>query len=113
MKIKFAIPTANGQLTQHFGRCDKFAVVEIEDNKIIKEEFLTPPEHQPGSFPRFLASKGVDVVIAGGMGPQAQNLFAENNIKVILGINAETPSKLVEKYVNLQLEAGENLCDEH
>ncbi len=113
MKIKFAIPIANGQLTQHFGRCEKFAIVETEDNKVINQEFLTPPEHQLGAFPKFLADNGVHVVIAGGMGPQAQTLFTQNNIEVIMGINAETPEKLVEKYVNLQLEAGDNQCDEH
>ena len=34
-KMKFAIPTVNGKITAHFGHCDSFAVVDVEDNKII------------------------------------------------------------------------------
>ena len=111
MKKLFAIPTENGKLCAHFGRCEKFAIVETEDQKIIKEEFVTPPVHQPGVYPQFLAQQGVSVIISGGMGQKAQQLFAQNNIEVYMGINADSPQKLVEQYLNNQLESGDNLCD--
>ncbi len=41
MKKLFAVPTENSKLCAHFGHCDKFAIVETEDNKVIKEEFRT------------------------------------------------------------------------
>lgn len=112
MKKLFAIPTAGGKLCLHFGHCEKFAIVETEDHKFVKEEYLTPPVHQPGVYPQFLAQHGVSVIIAGGMGVRAQDLFAQNNIEVYMGINAETPQKLVEQYLNNQLQTGENLCDQ-
>ncbi len=111
MKIKFAIPTLNGQLTAHFGHCEKFAVVEVEDNKIISEDILTPPIHQPGVYPKFLADQGVKVIIAGGMGQQAQHLFAQNNIEVHMGVTEGSPKQLVENLLKNQLKTGENLCD--
>ena len=111
MKKIFAIPTINGELTQHFGHCEKFAIVETEDNKIIKEEFVVPPLHQPGVYPKYLADRGVHVIIAGGMGQKAQELFAMNNIEVYVGITADSPQKLVQYYLDEQLEAGDNLCD--
>ena len=111
MKKLFAFPTLNGELTQHFGHCDKFAIIETQDNNIVKEEFVTPPVHQPGVYPKFLADKGVKVIIAGGMGQKAQDLFAQNEIEVCVGVYAETPRKLVEKYFNEQLQTGQNLCD--
>jgi predicted Fe-Mo cluster-binding NifX family protein len=111
MKKLFAVPTENGKLCAHFGHCDKFAIVETEDNKVIKEEFLTPPVHQPGVYPQFLAEQGVSVIISGGMGQKAQHLFTQNNIEVCMGVNAESPSKLVKQYLNNQLQTGENLCD--
>ena len=79
MKKLFAVPTVDKKLCTHFGQCEKFAIVETFDGKIVKEEFLSPPEHQPGSYPRFLASKGVSTIIAGGMGQKAQDLFAQNS----------------------------------
>ena len=109
--MKFAIPTLNNEITAHFGHCDKFAIVETTDNVITKEEILTPPVHQPGSYPKFLAEKGVDVIIAGGMGQKAQVLFTQNNIKVHLGVIKGTAKKLVEDHINNQLQTGGNLCD--
>ena len=111
MKKIFAVPTTNGELTQHFGHCERFAIVETEDNKIIKEEFVVPPLHQPGVYPKYLADRGVNVIIAGGMGQQAQELFAMNNIEVYVGITVDSPKKLVQYYLDEQLEAGDNLCD--
>jgi len=111
MKKKFAVPTQNGQICAHFGHCEKFAIVETEDNKIVHEEFVEPPIHQPGVYPRFLADLGVSVIIAGGMGQKAQDLFTMNNIQVCMGVTAEAPGKLVEQYLNNELQTGQNLCD--
>ncbi len=110
-KKMFAIPTLNGALTAHFGHCEKFAIVETIDNKVTKEEMLTPPVHQPGVYPRFLADHGVHVIIAGGMGQKAQDLFAQNNIEVHMGVMDGSPQKLVEDYINDSLQTGQNLCD--
>ncbi len=111
MKKLFAVPTENGKLCAHFGHCDKFAIVETEDQKVVKEEFITPPVHQPGVYPQFLAQKGVSVIISGGMGQKAQQLFTQNNIEVCMGVAAESPSKLVEQYLDDKLKTGDNLCD--
>ena len=111
MNIKFAVPTVNGKLTAHFGHCEAFAIIETQDNNIISEDFVSPPVHEPGVYPKFLASQGVKIIIAGGMGQKAQNLFAQNNIEVCVGVNAETPKKLVEQYLNNKLQTGQNLCD--
>jgi len=111
MKKIFAIPTLNGELTAHFGHCEKFAIVETENEKVMKEYMLEPPVHQPGVYPRFLAEKGINIIIAGGMGQKAQDLFAQNKIEVHMGVVAGTPAKLVEAYFSKQLQTGENLCD--
>ncbi len=111
MKMKFAIPTLNNQLTAHFGHCEKFAIVEVEEDKVINEEFIVPPVHQPGVYPKFLADQGVNVIIAGGMGQKAQDLFAQNNIEVHMGVQDGSPSELVMHYMNNQLQTGQNLCD--
>lgn len=111
MKKLFAIPTENGKLCAHFGHCEQFVVVETDGDKLVGEESLTPPVHQPGVYPQFLAQQGVSVIISGGMGQKAQQLFAQNNIEVCMGVAAETPSELVQQYLNSQLQTGDNLCD--
>jgi predicted Fe-Mo cluster-binding NifX family protein len=111
MKKKYAVPTQNRKLCAHFGHCENFAVLEVEDGAIVKEEYLTPPAHQPGSYPAFLASRGVNTIIAGGMGAMAQNLFAQNGIEVVMGVGSEEPSALVVRHLQKELESGQNLCD--
>lgn len=109
--MKFAVPTENGKLCAHFGHCQSFAIIETDDSKVVNETFVNPPAHEPGSYPRFLAGEGVDVIIAGGMGVKAQQLFAQNQINVCVGVNADKPAKLVEQYLQDNLKTGENLCD--
>ncbi len=111
MKKLFAVPTINGKLCQHFGHSEQFAVVETEDQKIVNIEFFTPPVHQPGTYPRFLAEKGVSTIISGGMGGKAKDIFTQNNIEVFMGIDSDKPEVLVEKYLADQLQDGDNLCD--
>lgn len=111
MKRTFAIPTLNGKSCAHFGHCQSFAVIKVDGDVVDPTEFLAPPAHQPGSYPRFLADQGVNVVLAGGMGTKAQNLFRENNIEVHMGIGEEDPGILVEQFLRNELQTGENHCN--
>ncbi|MEJ2596457.1 MAG: NifB/NifX family molybdenum-iron cluster-binding protein [bacterium] len=111
MKKIFAIPTIRGKLCAHFGHSEKFALVETEDHKITGTAFITPPVHQPGTYPRFLAAKGVSTIIAGGMGQKARDIFDQHQIEVYMGVGSEEPEILVEQYLDSQLESGVNTCD--
>jgi predicted Fe-Mo cluster-binding NifX family protein len=91
MKKIIAIPLENGVLSAHFGHCQAFAFVEVENDKITNITVLDPPQHQTGTFPRFVASHGATDVIAGGMGPQAISLFLDSNVNVFLGATVKTP----------------------
>jgi len=111
MKKLVAVPTINKKLCVHFGHCEQFAVVETTGNKVTKVDYLTPPVHQPGTYPRFLADKGVSAVLAGGIGDKAKTIFVQNNIEVFMGVSAEDPEALVEQYLTDQLQIGDNQCD--
>ena len=111
VKKKFAVPTVGQVLTAHFGHCEQFAIIETEEDKVINVDFVEPPVHQPGVYPAFLAGKGVNVIISGGMGHRAQDLFRQNNIEVCMGVLDGSPRNLVEQYLNNQLQTGQNLCD--
>ncbi len=111
--MRIALPVANGLLNMHFGHCEKFALVDVDSQtkKITKEDIIEAPPHEPGLLPRWLAERGVTVVIAGGMGQRAQNLFADQHIEVIVGAPSEAPGTLVSKYLSGQLVTGQNVCD--
>ncbi|MCP4131432.1 MAG: ATPase [bacterium] len=111
--MKIAIPTSEGKLCMHFGHCEQFAILDVnkETKEIIREEYITPPPHEPGLLPRWLAEKGANCIIAGGMGSRAQNLFKENKIDVITGSSVNTPAEIVTAFLNDSLVTGTNTCD--
>lgn len=111
MNKKIAVPTTNGTLSPHFGHCQQFAIYNIENNEIINQEMVTPPPHEPGTFPKFLREIGCTTIIAGGMGNRAQNLFAENNIEVVYGMQESNVDLLVKTFISQGLTSGDNPCD--
>lgn len=111
MKRTIAIPTAGGRSCPHFGHCEAFTLIETDDGVVTAERVVRPPAHEPGAFPRFLADAGVDVVLAGGMGVRARDLFAANAIAVHTGIGEEEPRGLAERFLRDELAVGPNRCN--
>jgi len=110
--MKIAIPIADGQLCLHFGHCQQFAIIAVDDDKnIIATEMLTPPPHAPGVIPKWLAQQNANLIIAGGMGQRAVSLFNENNIEVIIGVAPDTSDAIVKAYLAGNLQIGDNVCD--
>lgn len=111
--MRIAIPLVQGQLSPHFGHCEEFALLDAdsESKSIVAERKLTSPPHQPGLLPRWLAEQGATVIVAGGMGTRAQDLFAQNGIEVVLGAPSEDATAIAERFLSGSLETGENACD--
>ena len=91
--MRIAIPMADGLLAQHFGHCEKFILIDVNtaEKIIVETEVVNAPPHQPGMLPGWLAARGAEVIIAGGMGQRAQDLFAQQGIRVIVGAGCEKP----------------------
>lgn len=111
--MKIAIPLANNCLCAHFGHCEEFVLIEVDDAKktITGQSRHTPPPHEPGVLPAWLHQLGANVIIAGGMGQRAQSLFAQNGISVVVGAVADTPEIIAEQFLKGSLQTGLNLCD--
>ena len=108
---KVAIPMENGVLAAHFGHCKQFATVDVEGQKQLKREDVDAPPHEPGLLPKWLGERGVNTILAGGMGQRALTLFAEQGIKVVVGVPSEPVEDIVNAYLEGALKAGENVCD--
>ena len=110
--MKIAVPLTENSLAMHFGHCDRFAVMEVDDKgTVVSRKDLIPPPHEPGVLPAWLHSLGVTHIIAGGMGSRAQGLFAEKNITVVVGATLKPPEVLASMCVMGQLKGGDNICD--
>ncbi len=107
--MKIAISTDNGFVSEHFGRCPEFTIVEIKDEKIISKKIIKNPGHMTDYIPKFLHEQGVECIICGGMGFRAENLFKEFRIKIIIGIT-EKIDNVIEQILKGTLRGGESLC---
>jgi len=107
--MKIAISTEGEFVSAHFGRCPSFTIIEVKDDKVINRETIDNPGHHPGFLPQFLHKKGVNAIVAGGMGQRAVGLFAEAEIEVVVGASGKI-DEVVEKLQNGTLEGGESLC---
>lgn len=111
--MRYAVPVTGGILSPHFGHCEQFALIDVDEKsrKVIKKQFVPSPEHQPGLLPEWLAQQGVQFIIAGGMGSRAQGLFQQNRIGVIVGSMETDPEKAVLSHLIGNLATGDNVCD--
>lgn len=101
----------NGNLCAHFGHCQYFAIVKVENNQVVDIRELTPPEHVPGLYPRWVAGFGATDVIAGGMGQKAIDLFNQQNINAFVGAPIKGAKELVEDFINGRLSLTANYCN--
>ncbi len=112
MKMRLAVAIEAGEVAQHFGHCEGFQIIDIENSTLVKEEFMANPGHKPGLLPRLLHEREVNVVIAGGMGGGAVDLFNENSIDVITGASGKLAA-VVDSYLDGSLVSSESVCHEH
>jgi len=108
--MRIAIATDGNFVSQHFGRCPYYTIVEIEGNNLFNKKVIDNPGHQPGFLPQFLKEQGMECMIAGGMGTRAQSLFAEAGIQVVVGVT-DSIDDVIKQLLNGTLKGGESLCE--
>ncbi len=107
--MRIAISTDGDVVSAHFGRCPSFTIIEIDNGKVIDKQTIANPGHHPGFLPEFLHKKGVECIIAGGMGHRAEGLFSQAGIQTIMGISGGI-DEVIDKIIKGTLEGGESLC---
>lgn len=110
--IRIAVASEGENITEHFGHCRNFNLYDTEDGKIMVSESIPNPGHKPGFLPNYLKDKGVDVIISGGMGGGAVDIFNDNNIEVIVGI-AGSAREAAERYIKGELISTGSVCHSH
>ncbi len=110
--MKIAVAADNGMVAQHFGHCQGFEIFNVENNEIRDRNFVQNPGHKPGFLPNFLGDLGVGVIMAGGMGGGAIDIFNQRGIDVFTGVVGAAQEN-VEKYLKGQLESTGSVCHEH
>lgn len=109
MKMKIAVAADDGKIAGHFGHCATYELFSVENGEIVRKESLSNPGHKPGFLPNFLHDQGVTVMIAGGIGSAAVNIFSEKGITVVAGASGPIQN-VVEEYLRGSLEHSGEVC---
>ncbi len=108
---KIALPIKNHKISPHFGDCSHFKFFYVENGAIVKEELIPAPVHESEIFPNWLIENAVSDVIAAGIGLKPIEILGKHKINVFVGVKAEDPNVLAQKYLDGTLETDGNLCD--
>ena len=110
--MKIAVASEGRMVTGHFGHCENFNIFETEDGKITSTKIIPNPGHRPGFLPNFLNDMGVNVIISGGMGGGAVEIFNEKGIEVVTGAGGEAQAA-AQAYLEGKLKSTGSVCHEH
>ncbi len=108
-KMKLCIATSDGQVAEHFGYCQEFTIFDIQDKKIVNKQAIENPGHKPGFLPNFLHQQGVTIMVSGGMGQSALNIFESHNIKVVTGLKGSVDD-IAKSCIEGSLEGSSSAC---
>jgi len=109
---RIAVACEGTEVAQHFGHCANFMFFETEGEQIIKSESIPNPGHKPGFLPNFLADHGAVVVLAGGMGGGAVDIFNQRGVEVVTGAAGDA-AQAVSAYLKGTLKTNGAVCHEH
>ena len=110
--MKIAIATEGTNVSSHFGKCENFTIVEIEDSTVKSKSIFDTSCNQHGLLPGFLASQNVKLVIAGGMGEGARQNLITNDIEIISGVSGDI-DKAITAYLSGKLISSDAGCSGH
>ena len=106
-KARIAIPSSlpgglQAQVGDHFGHCDVYTLVDVDNDLIAQVNLLPPVPHEQGgclAAVNHLAQAGVTVLIAGGLGMRPLMGFNQAGIEVFRGTAAPSVEDAVKAMI--------------
>lgn len=86
--MKVAVAFNEGQIFEHFGHCETFAVydyAQADVNSCTKRLLDCSDRHGHAAMAELMCEQGVDFVICGNMGGEAKNLLLSYGIIPVVG----------------------------
>jgi len=112
--IGVAVESNNGleaEISGHFGRCPYYAILEVQEGKVKEPVRVIANPYfsshgEPGQIPLFLKEQGIEVIIAGGMGPRAVGFFNQYGIKAVTRASGKV-EEIIDSFLKGELESSE------
>jgi predicted Fe-Mo cluster-binding NifX family protein len=114
--MKIAVPvTKEDQIDSHFGHCESYNVFTISDNNEITGVKKVESPQGCGcksDIASVLASDGVTIMLAGGIGGGAITVLNNSGIEVIRGCSGDA-AEVVKLYVSGLVADSGSSCHQH
>ena len=117
--MKVCVPTdgegvMDDLVGQHFGRALSYAMLDTDTRMV--ESIQNTSQHHGGDVlpPELLASHGVEIMLCGGLGPKAVQMFENFGIEVFIGAQG-TVGDAIESWESglLSRATKDNACQSH
>lgn len=119
-KGRVAIPSLEkggleGKRAGHFGHCDVFTLVDVDEGKIINVSTIQNEPHQQGGCMQpvqLLANHNVNALIVGGIGLRPLMGFNQFNIDVYYEVDRLEIQPVIEDFLagNLPIIQNDQVC---
>lgn len=112
---KIALPSRNGYIDDHFGHCEFYTIVTVNDNnQVVMTETIPSPQGCgcKSNIAYQLQEDGVTLMLAGNMGMGALNKLSSCGIEVIRGCSGPIMD-VVEAYLKGQVSDSGESCHHH
>ncbi len=110
--MRIAVASDKGRVANHFGHCEEFWICDVVDRKVTNVDKIPNPGHKPGFLPKYLHEIGTNVIISGGMGSGAVDLFYEKGIEVVIGAK-DSSIDAVNSFIEGDLKSTGSICNDH
>lgn len=114
--MKIAVPvTSNNQVDNHFGHCNFYGIFSVSPEGKITELQTIPSVQGCGcksNIASVLASDGVTLMLAGGIGDGAINVLKSAGIVVVRGCSGDA-TEVVNRYILGNISDSGESCKQH
>lgn len=85
--MKIAMPARDGQINEHFGTTQEFAIIELVNNEVKNLEIISNEglQHNHGGIANMLKNENIEVIICGGIGGHMIQALQQMGLRVVNG----------------------------
>ena len=109
---KVAIPVYNGKLSEFFGQCNHYQIYTIDNKRVKSEELEMPPKKDILKMPEWVSEKGITDIITYKINSQIIMLFNKYKINLFVGIDIDTPDKLITEFIEERIKSNNKIITE-
>lgn len=108
--MKLALGIENEMVSDFFGSCNMFTLVDIENGQVVSKETIFNDTQTHKQRPAYLKSLGIDALVFNGMGLTAYDLLTEQGIVLYqapgMSVEAAIEAFIQDKLARLDIPGG-------